>query len=108
MPSFSNAKEYYLMVKMRMVNLYKTENVPDHIIEELKDFIMKLMRQIAPVIENADCNLILSSMNHILAMMVDMYISEDPQEIKQAARNLARGFLGNVKFYTGVDPMEVE
>jgi len=96
------------MVRMKMVNLYKTENVPDHVIEELKDLIMKIMKQVAPVIENTNCNLILSAMNHIMAMMVEMYISEKPEEIKRAAQNMAIGFLGNVKLYTGVDVMKVE
>lgn len=96
------------MVRMRMVNLYKTEDVPEHIIEELKALIMKMMKEIAPVIEDVNCNLILSAINHIQAMMVQMYISEKPEEIKRAARNLARCFLGNVKFYTGVDPMDAQ
>src|ERR1017187_5587506 len=94
------------MVKMKMVSLYNCENVPDHVIEELKALIMKIMEAIAPIAEETNSNLMLTAINHICAMMVKMYISEKPEEIKRAALALAQGFLGNVKFYTGVDVME--
>jgi hypothetical protein len=97
-----------MMVRMKMLNLYNTEDVPDHVIEELKTLIMKIMTEIAPVVESVHPNLVLSAMNHINAIMIKIYISEEPDEIKKAARNLAGGFLGNVKFYTGVDPLELE
>lgn len=96
------------MVRMKLMNLYKTEDIPDHVIEELKALILKMMEAIAPITEKTNCNLTLSAMNHILALMVKMYISEDPMEIQRAALNLAKGFLGNVKFYTGVDVMKID
>jgi hypothetical protein len=96
------------MVKMKMLSLHKTENVPDHVIEELKSHIMKIMQAVIPVVDGVNNNLNLSAMNHIMAMMVEMYISENPEEIKRAALTLAKGFLGNVKFYTGVDIFEEE
>lgn len=96
------------MVKIRLLNIYKTEDIPDHVIEELKAHIMNIFTAITPITEGVSSNLNISAMNHVMAMMVKIYISEDPEEIKRAARNLAYGFLGNVKFYTGVDPMEIE
>lgn len=96
------------MVRMKMMNLYNTENIPDHVIEELKALIMKILKVIEPIAEITDTNLMLSATNHICAMMVKMYISEKPEEIRRAAFALAKGFLGNVKFYTGVDVMEQE
>lgn len=91
-----------------MVNLHNIENVSEHIIEDLKDTIRKIMEQISPIADEVNSNLMISAINHIAAMMVQIYISDDPVEIKKAARNMAVGFLKNVKFYTGVDPMEVE
>lgn len=96
------------MVRMKMINLYKTEDVPDHVIEELKAVIAKIYTALAPIGATTNTNLMLSATNHFMAMLVKMYISENPEEIKRAALNLARGFLGNVKFYTGVDVMEQE
>jgi hypothetical protein len=96
------------MVKMKLLNLYKCEDVPDYVIEEMGVHIKKICDALQPIISDANSNLNLSAMNHVMAMMVQLYISDKPEEIKRAAVMLAKGFLGNVKFYTGVDVMEVE
>ena len=96
------------MVRMKILNIYNTQDVPDHVIEELKIVVQKIYVALAPIAEETNTNLMISATNHFMAMLVKMYISEKPEEIKKAALTLAKGFLGNVKFYTGVDPMEGE
>lgn len=84
---------------MRLKNLksYDLNDVPDHVIEELKNLTDELATLILPYFQNHDPNLILSALSRLNAISIIMLVSKDPDELKSAARTYAIGLIKNIE-----------
>ena len=96
------------MVKMKMLNEYKMENVSDHLREEFEIVLRKMLEAIVPIVAETNSNIALSALVHAFAIFFTHLISNDPEEIKKAAATCAKNFIKNVEFYTKVDIFEKE
>lgn len=85
------------MVKMKHLQLYKSGDVPDHIIQEVDDLMNNLICAMAPLVKDVPPGYILSAFNRIHAAMIFALISESPEELKKAALLEAKGLILNIE-----------
>jgi len=91
------------MNKKSLFYMYKLDDIPDHVRHEFEDVVKQITEAIQPFISEENCNYVLSAMNHVMAMLIKIYVVERPDAIKHASLKCAEMFLKNVEFYTGVD-----
>ena len=72
------------MVKLRTLNLHKLEDVPDHVIETMKDFTLKLSKHTMPVIDSVDPNVALAGINWFLPIVIKRIVTNNPEELRKA------------------------
>jgi hypothetical protein len=85
------------VVKLKMLKFYKTEDVPDHILEEMTSFAEKLAVEISPLIMSVDPNIALAALNWVHVGIVKRLISEVEGEFEQAAKMTALSILKNAE-----------
>jgi hypothetical protein len=90
-------------MKLKMVNLHNTNNVPDHIIEETEKTCQKMIKNLGPILNSTNPNIFLSAMNWIHASLILTLVTEEPEEIKKAAKNCSIGLIKNIEKITGIN-----
>ena len=91
------------MVKIRMVNDYDMNDIPDHMREEFLVVVRSLGKAVIPVLNECHPNYALSALVHILAMYLHSSIVDEPEEISRATLVCAKNLIKNVEFYSKVD-----
>lgn len=87
------------MTKMKIIRLYKAENVPDHIFQEVCDLVDKMSKTLSVCCENHEQNIILSAFNRFHAEMIVALVSE--KGLEEAAKTEAIGLMKNVEHISG-------
>ena len=87
------------MTKFDIIRLYKVENVPDHIIEEVKELVNKMGISLRDACKGHDFNIVLSAFNRFHAAMIVAMISETG--LNQAAKTEAIGLVKNIEHISG-------
>lgn len=87
------------MKKLRLVRLYRDENVPDHILHEVLDLMEKMAKSIAPILHDKDVGLCLSAFNRLHAGLIVHFITKDG--LANATTTEAIGLVRNVEHISG-------
>jgi len=85
------------MVKLKMLSRYKIEDTPDHIIEQINNSCMKLVVHMGPLIHQMAPNIALNAMQFANAIIIKNLVSDDPEELRKAAKWCAAELLKNVE-----------
>jgi hypothetical protein len=85
------------MVKLKHLKAYETKDCPDHIIEEVQALMDKMLYIVAPLMTEISPNIALSAFNRVHAALIVTMISDNPEEIKNAACCEAAGLIGNIE-----------
>ncbi len=87
------------MTKIRMVRLYKTKDVPDHILEEVEALVKRLAKGLGDICADSSPNIILSAMNRFHALMICGIVADS--SLKEGAQTEAIGLVKNIEHISG-------
>jgi hypothetical protein len=85
------------MVKLKMLSMHKVENVPDHVLQEMQEFATNLTMSIQPIIESVSPNIALCGLNWMCAVMLKHLITNNPEELRKAAKMSCSMILNNME-----------
>ncbi len=74
------------MVKLKMLSMHHIEDVPDHVVHEMQEFALKLTMIVKPHIEEVSPNIAMAALNWMLPCMLKHLITNDPDELRKAAK----------------------
>lgn len=74
------------MVKLKMLSMHNVENVPDHLLQEMQEFAVKLSMEMIPIIDSVHPNIALAGLNWAQAGMLKHLITNNPDELRKAAK----------------------
>jgi len=94
------------MVKLKMLSMHKIENVPDHVIQEMQDFALKLIVEMAKHIDTVQPNIALAALNWAQSVMLKHLVTNNPEELRKAAKFSCAMLLNNME--TLIEQMENE
>jgi hypothetical protein len=89
-------------MKLKQIQAYQTDDVPDHVLEEIVELSRKLTAAILPLMDNEHPNKSLSAVNFVLAAVTKLLVSDDINEQRRAAFLQAKGIIGNVAKLNGL------
>jgi len=89
------------MTKLKLLRLYRTEDVPDHLLQEISDLCAKMVTAIGKVSKGHDSNMILSAYNRVHAAIICEIVAES--SIKDAAQTEAIALVRNIEHLSGQD-----
>lgn len=85
------------MAKLKALSMHKIENVPDHILEEMQEFATKLVLHVMPLINEASPNVALAALNWMVPLMIKHLVTENPEELRKAAKMSCCMLLNNME-----------
>ncbi len=94
------------MTKIKMIKLYKTDDVPDHIIQEVTNLVDRIAKAVGRVCEKEHPNIILSAMNRFHALVINGLVAES--SLKEGAQSEAICLVRNVEHISGIKIFESE
>lgn len=94
------------MVRLKLLTMHKIDDVPDHILEEMQQFAVKLTLANKPLIENTSPNIALAGLNWMTCVMIKHLVAENPGELRKAAKMSCQMLLNNMEIL--IDQMESE
>ncbi len=94
------------MVKLKMLSMHKTENVPDHVIHEMQEFAVKLGMTLQPLIDSVSPNIAMGALNWTLAAMLKHLVTNNAEELRKCAKMSCVMLLNNMEIL--IDQMEKE
>lgn len=87
------------MTKLRMVRLYKAEDVPDYLLQQVTDLINKMCEMLVPCFKDQDPNVVLSAFNRVHAGMIMTLVEKS--DLLEAVKTEAIGLVKNVEHMSG-------
>lgn len=94
------------MTKLKLLSMHKLDDVPDHIIEEMKHFSVNLSLAMIPCIDSVSPNIALSGISWTHCAMIKRLVTEDPEELRKAVRFSCKMLLENMEIL--IDQMQKE
>ncbi len=91
------------MVKLKALSMHNVENVPDHVLQEMQEFSVKLTMATVPHIESVSPNVALAGLNWMVPCMIKHLVTNDPEELRKAAKMSCIMLLKNME--TLIDEM---
>lgn len=82
------------------------DEIPDHLLQEMQDFAIKLTLAMKSYIEEVEPNIALSGLNWSQACLIKHLVKNDPEELRKAARMSCSMLLHNME--TLIKQMEKE
>jgi hypothetical protein len=95
------------MTKLKNIKMYATEDVPDHIIEEINRLGETMLKALEPILINKPGNIVIACYTTIYASLLVNLISDEALE--EAAQNAAISIMKNIEFIAkkkGIDTTE--
>lgn len=92
------------MAKIKPLSMHKIEDVPDHLLQEIIDYSEKLVSHMAPLIDSTHPNIALNAIQWANAVFIKHLITNNPEELRKAAKWAAVELLKNVEKL--IDEME--
>lgn len=83
-------------MKIKQISTYKTDDVPDHLFQEVLDLGKEIHIALEKVCEDKHPNLIISALNFVMAVITKECISDDLNEQRKAAIYQAQALIGNI------------
>lgn len=91
------------MVKLKSFQAYRTEDTPDYILQEIEDVSTQIAEKITPLMDEHHGNIVLAALSFHMAAAIKYYVSEAPEEIRNATKCYALSLMKNVEMLTKVD-----
>lgn len=85
-------------MKMKNIQAYPIDGVPDHVVQECGDLGILMMLELLPIINKKHPNLVLGAIAFVHASMIKNAVSDDPEEQRKAAEMAAFALIKNVVF----------
>jgi hypothetical protein len=89
------------MVKLRTIQAYELEKVPDHIRQQVENLSIQMATQMAELCSNYEPNICLACIPWVMAALLRSFIVEEEAEVKNATLNIAIAVIRNMEFLTG-------
>jgi hypothetical protein len=84
-------------MKLKGTEIYNTEDVPDHIIQEIIALSMKMGNDVYDKhLHSAPPNIILGALNWVVASVTNELVAENDAAMEKAARQQAKAIYGNI------------
>jgi hypothetical protein len=84
------------MVKLKFIT-FNTNDVPDHILEEVTSLAAKLGESIHKIIKQNPPNISLAAMNILHTALIKHMVKETPEELMKAAKACAESLIRNME-----------
>ena len=84
-------------MKLKHLKAYNTNDVPEHITQEINELSAILVQAIKPHLDGRSPNIVLCAFNFLHAGLLKMYVSDKREEIENAARLAAISIIKNVE-----------
>jgi len=85
------------MAKLKLLSMHNIKNVPDHLIHEMQDFSIRLTQMMHLYIETVQPNIALAALNWAQACMLKYLVTNDPEELRKAAKMSCSILLNNME-----------
>ena len=89
-------------MKLKNVQAYQIEDVPDHITHECCQLGIALATEVENLFKEKDPNIILGAVTFFHAAMIKNLISDDLEQQIKASKLSALGLIKNVEFLNGI------
>jgi hypothetical protein len=90
-------------VKLQYIEMYNTENVPDHILQEATDLSQELVKVVGPLMDKHGPNIALAALNFLHAATIKNYIVDREDALMHAAKNCAIALVKNCEFLSKLE-----
>lgn len=95
-----------MMVRLKNFQAYQTNQVPDHVLEEIHILGTKMAMAFQPIIEDTSGNIVLASLNFLMASAIKHYVADDPEQIRKAALTYANALIRNIEMLVDMKIIE--
>ena len=85
------------MVKLKLLSLHDTENIPDHLIHEMEEFSIKLLKHNMDLINSVQSNIALAGVGWMLPCLLKHLVTENAEELRKAAKFSCCMLLNNME-----------
>lgn len=88
------------MAKLKNVQFYSIDEVPEDLTNQCKDLAIQLAQMITPILEENknEPNIIFGAITFLHAAIIKHLVSDDPEELQKATEIAAIGLLKNIEF----------
>lgn len=89
-------------MKLRQIDVYRTGDVPDHILHEVTELGKECLKALLPLLDSERSVLSLSAINFVLASVTKAAVDDDIKEQRRAAIHQAKAIVGNIAMLNGM------
>lgn len=80
-----------------MLSFHKLDQIPDHVVQEMEDFTVKLCSSMQSCIDTVEPNIALCGLNWSFACMIKYLVKNDPEELRKAVKMCSTALLNNME-----------
>jgi hypothetical protein len=91
-------------MKLKSLACFNTNDVPDHVLQEVIDLSTQLIMKIEPLFKDKNPNLILGAFSYAHAALIKIYVADRRDELEHAAKLHAMALIKNMDIL--IDKME--
>jgi hypothetical protein len=84
-------------MKLKNVQAYPINSVPDHITHECSETGKEIFKLLSEKLEGIETNIFLGGLTFAYAAMIKKFISNDPDQLKSATLLYAMGLIRNIE-----------
>jgi hypothetical protein len=90
-------------MRLKHISLHKPKDIPDHVLEEIKDVAIEMGKLIHPILHTKHPNLCLAAFAWLHAVTIRELVSDDPEQVRKCAVLECKALLSNIEFLLSVD-----
>lgn len=83
-------------------DFYSAENLPEHILESIDGFSMKILIEILPIINAQDPNFVVICLSHVLSNYLANHVK--PTHIEKSTQDICFMILNNAQYFSQTYP----
>jgi hypothetical protein len=87
-------------MKLKYLKMHDLSDVPDHVIEELRQMAMSMIENLNSITKGKNANLVLGAMNWVHAAVINNVVS--PEEVEKCGLMSAQCLLKNVEMLVDI------
>lgn len=84
-------------MKLKLLSLHKTDDIPDHILQEMETLSRKMLIAVMPLVDSASPNISLSAINWLLPVIIKHLVTNNHEELRKAAKFSCQMLLANME-----------
>ena len=95
-------------MKLKSIELYKIDEVPDHILQEVHVLSKKMTVAITDLVDESEPNIVLAAVSFFHAVITNHLVIDDDDAIKTAATQQAKALIGNILYVRDLQKSETK